>query len=103
MSDANSRISDLVTSNDVVLFMKGTPLFPQCGFSSRAVAIRCGQANQGLSSGLAQATNAILPSGRRADRRFRRAATGSAKNIIPKRDATRSNATRTSRGEVDAV
>ncbi|TAD76014.1 MAG: monothiol glutaredoxin, Grx4 family, partial [Sphingomonadales bacterium] len=44
MSDANSRISDLVTSNDVVLFMKGTPLFPQCGFSSRAVAIldHCG-------------------------------------------------------------
>ena len=39
MSDANSRISDLVTSNDVVLFMKGTPLFPQCGFSSRAIAI----------------------------------------------------------------
>ena len=39
MSDANSRISDLVASNDVVLFMKGTPLFPQCGFSSRAVAI----------------------------------------------------------------
>ncbi len=44
MSDANSRISDLVTSNDVVLFMKGTPLFPQCGFSSRAIAIldHCG-------------------------------------------------------------
>lgn len=44
MSDANTRISDLVTSNDVVLFMKGTPLFPQCGFSSRAVAIldHCG-------------------------------------------------------------
>ena len=39
MSDTNARISDLVTSNDVVLFMKGTPLFPQCGFSSRAVAI----------------------------------------------------------------
>ena len=39
MSDVNSRISDLVSSNDVVLFMKGTPLFPQCGFSSRAVAI----------------------------------------------------------------
>jgi monothiol glutaredoxin len=39
MSDANSRISDLVASNDVVLFMKGTPLFPQCGFSSCAVAI----------------------------------------------------------------
>ena len=39
MSDAHSRIADLVGSNDVVLFMKGTPLFPQCGFSSRAVAI----------------------------------------------------------------
>ncbi|MCB2079522.1 MAG: monothiol glutaredoxin, Grx4 family, partial [Novosphingobium sp.] len=39
MSDVNSRIADIVTANDVVLFMKGTPLFPQCGFSSRAVAI----------------------------------------------------------------
>lgn len=33
------RIADIVNSHDVVLFMKGTPLFPQCGFSSRAVAI----------------------------------------------------------------
>ncbi len=39
MSDANTRISEIVNSKDVVLFMKGTPLFPQCGFSSRAVAI----------------------------------------------------------------
>jgi monothiol glutaredoxin len=39
MSDVHSRISDIVNSNDVVLFMKGTPLFPQCGFSSRAIAI----------------------------------------------------------------
>ena len=39
MSDANTRIADIVTSNDVVLFMKGTPLFPQCGFSSKAIAI----------------------------------------------------------------
>ena len=39
MSDAQSRIADIVKKNDVVLFMKGTPLFPQCGFSSRAVAI----------------------------------------------------------------
>lgn len=39
MSDARSRIADLVKSNDIVLFMKGTALFPQCGFSSRAVAI----------------------------------------------------------------
>jgi monothiol glutaredoxin len=39
MSDAQARISEIVTGNPVVLFMKGTPLFPQCGFSSRAVAI----------------------------------------------------------------
>ena len=39
MSDVHSRIGDILSSNDVVLFMKGTPLFPQCGFSSRAVAI----------------------------------------------------------------
>ena len=39
MSDVNSRISEIVSAHDVVLFMKGTPLFPQCGFSSRAVAI----------------------------------------------------------------
>jgi len=34
-----SRIDGLVKGNDVLLFMKGTPLFPQCGFSSRAIAI----------------------------------------------------------------
>ena len=39
MADTNERISDIVAKDDVVLFMKGTPLFPQCGFSSRAVAI----------------------------------------------------------------
>ena len=39
MSDIHSRIGDIVKSSDVVLFMKGTPVFPQCGFSSRAVAI----------------------------------------------------------------
>ena len=38
MSDTNQRIADIVGANDVTLFMKGTPLFPQCGFSSRAVA-----------------------------------------------------------------
>lgn len=36
---AHDRIQESVTSNDVVLFMKGTPLFPQCGFSSKAVSI----------------------------------------------------------------
>ena len=39
MPEANARIADIVTSNDVVLFMKGTPLFPQCGFSSKAISI----------------------------------------------------------------
>ena len=39
MTSANDRIAELVNNNDVVLFMKGTALFPQCGFSSRAVAI----------------------------------------------------------------
>lgn len=35
----NERIYEIVKNNDVVLFMKGTPLFPQCGFSSKAIAI----------------------------------------------------------------
>jgi monothiol glutaredoxin len=39
MSDANTRIAEIVGANDVVLFMKGSPLFPQCGFSSKAIAI----------------------------------------------------------------
>ena len=39
MSDVSNRIDEIVKANDVVLFMKGTELFPQCGFSSRAVAI----------------------------------------------------------------
>ncbi len=34
-----ARIAEIVNGNDVVLFMKGTPLFPQCGFSSKAIAI----------------------------------------------------------------
>jgi len=33
------RIGQIVADHRVVLFMKGTPLFPQCGFSSRAIAI----------------------------------------------------------------
>lgn len=40
MTDAvHARIAAIVGASDVVLFMKGTPLFPQCGFSSRAIAI----------------------------------------------------------------
>jgi monothiol glutaredoxin len=34
-----TRIADIVKKDDIVLFMKGSPLFPQCGFSSRAIAI----------------------------------------------------------------
>ena len=39
MSDAKQRIGELVGQHEVVLFMKGSALFPQCGFSSRAVSI----------------------------------------------------------------
>lgn len=39
MSDANQTIKDAVTSNDVVLFMKGTKEMPQCGFSSRVAGV----------------------------------------------------------------
>ena len=39
MTDVRERIDAIVKNNDIVLFMKGTPLFPQCGFSSRAIAI----------------------------------------------------------------
>ena len=39
MSDVKTRIDDTVKGHETVLFMKGSELFPQCGFSSRAVAI----------------------------------------------------------------
>jgi len=40
MTDSiHDRVGALVNNTDVVLFMKGTPLFPQCGFSSTAVGI----------------------------------------------------------------
>jgi monothiol glutaredoxin len=46
----HDRIGTLVNGTDVVLFMKGTPLFPQCGFSSTAVSIleRLGVAFEGV-------------------------------------------------------
>ena len=37
--DAQDRIKTMVTDNRVFLFMKGTPDFPQCGFSMKAVSI----------------------------------------------------------------
>jgi monothiol glutaredoxin len=39
MTDAHSLIDSEVKSNDVVLFMKGTPQFPMCGFSGQVVQI----------------------------------------------------------------
>ncbi len=39
MSNAQTQIKETVTSNDVVLFMKGTKTMPQCGFSSRVAGV----------------------------------------------------------------
>ena len=39
MSDVQQRITDLVKANNVLLFMKGTAAFPQCGFSGRAIQV----------------------------------------------------------------
>jgi monothiol glutaredoxin len=39
MSDANSTIKAEIESQDVVVFMKGTPQFPMCGFSGQVVQI----------------------------------------------------------------
>ena len=38
-SPVHERIAADIASNDVVLFMKGTPVFPQCGFSAAVVEI----------------------------------------------------------------
>ena len=54
MADTKERISGIVGENEVVLFMKGTPLFPQCGFSSRAVHIldHCGVQDMEIRQGI---------------------------------------------------
>ena len=39
MSEIKTWIDGQVKSNDIVLFMKGTPTFPQCGFSGQVVQI----------------------------------------------------------------
>jgi monothiol glutaredoxin len=39
MTDINAFIDDKVKNNDVFLFMKGSPDFPQCGFSGQVVQI----------------------------------------------------------------
>lgn len=39
MEDLKQRVHDFVTANPVVLYMKGTPQFPRCGFSQRAAQV----------------------------------------------------------------
>ena len=39
MTTAVDQIRDTVTTNDVVLYMKGTKMMPQCGFSSRVAGV----------------------------------------------------------------
>ncbi len=39
MTDINKQIEDVINSSNVVLFMKGTPEAPQCGFSNRAAQV----------------------------------------------------------------
>ena len=39
MNSTNDRIRELIDKNKVVLFMKGTKAFPQCGFSSAVVEV----------------------------------------------------------------
>jgi len=39
MSDSKTRIQEMIDKAPVVLFMKGTKNFPQCGFSSRVVEV----------------------------------------------------------------
>ena len=36
--DVNARIEEQLKTNDILLYMKGTPDFPQCGFSGQTVA-----------------------------------------------------------------
>jgi monothiol glutaredoxin len=35
----DQRVEEAIAENEVVLFMKGTPLMPQCGFSDRAIEL----------------------------------------------------------------
>ena len=39
MTDAKTRIDEIIKSSDVVLYMKGTKSMPQCGFSSRVAGV----------------------------------------------------------------
>lgn len=48
MSDIQTWIKETVTTNPVVLFMKGTAQFPQCGFSGRAIEVLKGSGVEDL-------------------------------------------------------
>jgi monothiol glutaredoxin len=52
MSDTQQRIDQLVKSNNILLFMKGSASFPMCGFSGRAIQIlkACGVETQDIST-----------------------------------------------------
>ncbi len=39
MSEIKQRINEIIKTNDITLFMKGTVNFPMCGFSGRAIQI----------------------------------------------------------------
>jgi monothiol glutaredoxin len=39
MADIDTRIQAEIEANPVMLYMKGTPMFPQCGFSARVIQI----------------------------------------------------------------
>ena len=39
VESVNERIRATLENNDIVLFMKGTPEFPQCGFSARSIQL----------------------------------------------------------------
>jgi monothiol glutaredoxin len=57
--DVQKEIHDLVTSQRVVLFMKGTPQFPQCGFSSAATQMLKGAGCENFTSVNVLADNEI--------------------------------------------
>jgi monothiol glutaredoxin len=52
MSDTQQRIDQLVKSNNILLFMKGSASFPMCGFSGRAIQIlkACGEETKDIST-----------------------------------------------------
>ncbi len=65
--NVQERIKEAIDTHDVILFMKGTPQFPQCGFSGRTVQIlqACGTrfasvdvlADQEIREGIKQYSN----------------------------------------------